>query len=63
MHIPYLVYCDNKTREIGIDRDYNLMFLNETNSCQLLNVGIFHLQGEYGAWSESRFARYSHLLC
>ena len=49
------VHNDSKTRQIGLNHDYNVRF-----QCHPVNISIRHLNGEYGAWSESRFARYTH---
>ena len=52
-----LWHCDNKPRQIGLNRDYNMTFW----ICPV-NVSILHLKDEYGARSESRFACYFHAV-
>ena len=54
------VHCDNKTWQIGINRDYSSKHVYETDSWQFMNVGIRHIQCEYSFRNESHFTCYSH---
>ena len=50
-----LVHCDNKSRRIGLNHDYNIAFLISPE-----NVNFLHLKWVYAARSKSRFTCYSH---
>ena len=49
------VHCDNKSRQVGLNHDYNVTF-----SISPVNVSILRSKYEFRARSESRFACYYH---